>query len=89
MASSLKTALHPGRAFWLGRRRPVLAPDLVLAPPRRTCARPNEAIPGTIAAYVWLAAGLVLAACVVASVLWLAVSLPIERVAPWSGWRAI
>jgi hypothetical protein len=41
-----------------------------------------------VAAYAWLAASLVLAAGLLVFALWLAVSLSLERIAPWSAWRA-
>lgn len=101
MASSLKSTLPAARVLFLGRaplfgrsvflggRRSALAPDLVLAPPRRTYARADQHIPGAVAAYVWLAAALILAVCALVFALWLTVGLLIEHAAPWSGWRAI
>ena len=89
MASSLKSTLPAGRALVFGPRRSPPAPDLVLAPPPRSYAQAHRTIPGTAAAYVWLAAGLLLAAFVVAFALWLVVGLTLERAAVWSAGRTI
>lgn len=88
MASSLKSSLRADRALSFGRPRSASPAHLRLAARRRAAAEADKPIPGTVAAYAWLAAGLVLAAGLLAFALWLAVSLSLERIAPWSAWRA-
>ena len=69
MALSSKPAL--GLAGQARRPAAALVPDLVLAPPRRLEAAKSAMIPGTAAAYLWLAIGLGLAAMTLAVAVWL------------------